>query len=88
MHNGSGIFINRILGRGKDRKIHSFFKCIYSFIFGCARSLSLHRFFFSCNEQGLLSSCGAWASNCCDFPCYRVQALKCAGFSTSVTWAQ
>ena len=39
------------------------------FIFGCARSSLLHGPFSSRGKQGLLSSCGVWASHCCDFPC-------------------
>ena len=30
--------------------------------------------FSSCGQQGLLSSCGAWASHCSGFPCCRAQA--------------
>ena len=35
-----------------------------TFFFGCAGSSLLCRLFSSCSEQGLLSSCGAWASHC------------------------
>ena len=31
--------------------------------------------FSSCSKQGLLSSCGVWASPCCGFSCYRAQGL-------------
>ena len=31
--------------------------------------------FSSCGDQGLLSSCGAWASHCSGFCCCRAQAL-------------
>ena len=51
-------------------------KFIYFFIFGCAGSL-LVRLFSSCGEQGLLSTCGAPASHCSGFSCYRAQAVEC-----------
>ena len=38
--------------------------------------------FSSYGEQGLLSSCGARASHCGGFPCYRAQALGHVGFSS------
>ena len=38
------------------------------FIFGCAGSSLLCRLFFSCVEQGIVSSYGAWASHCGGFP--------------------
>ena len=41
------------------------------FIFGGTGSLLLQRLFSSCGMQGLLSSCGAWASHCGGFSCYR-----------------
>ena len=31
---------------------------IYAFIFGCTGSSLLHGLFYTCSEQGLLSSCG------------------------------
>ena len=40
----------------------------------CAGSLLLHRFFSSCGEQGLLSSCGSQASHCGGFFCCGPQA--------------
>ena len=33
------------------------------FVFGCARSLLLSRFFSRCSKQGLLTSFGVWASH-------------------------
>ena len=49
-----------------------FFKFDFSlFIFGGTGSLLLQRLFSSCGMQGLLSSCGAWASHCGGFSCYR-----------------
>ena len=47
-------------------------------IYLCLAALGLHcctRAFSSYNEQGLLSSCGAWASHCGGFFCFRAQAL-------------
>ena len=38
--------------------------------------------FFSCSEQGLLSSRGAQASHWGDFSCCRAKALGLAGFSS------
>ena len=35
-----------------------FFVFCFCFFIGCAGSLLLHRLFSSCDEQGLLSSCG------------------------------
>ena len=39
-----------------------------------------------CSEQGLLSSCAAWASRCGGFACDGAQALEC-GLSSGSTWA-
>jgi len=44
--------------------------------------LGLHCFlwaFSSCGKQGLLSTCGAWASHCSGFSYYNVQALELVG---------
>ena len=49
------------------------------FIFGCAVSLLLHGLFSTCSEQGLLSSCGVWASHCCGLSSCRAQALEGTG---------
>ena len=38
-------------------------------------------------EQGLLSSCSAWASHCSGFSCCRAQALGCMTFSSCGSWA-
>ena len=48
----------------------------FFFIFGCAGSSLLLRLFFSCSEQGLLSSFGAQASHCGGFCCCSSQALE------------
>ena len=48
---------------------------IILFIFDRAGSWLPRGFFSSCSEQGLLSSCGAWASHCGGFSCCRAQAL-------------
>ena len=52
--------------------LFTYFVFIY---FGCAGSSLLCGFFPSCSEQGLLSSCGVWASHGCDFSCCGAQAL-------------
>ena len=44
--------------------------------------------FSSCSEQGLLSSCNAWASHSGGFSCCGAQALGHSGFSNGSTWAQ
>ena len=59
---------------------------IYLFIYDCARSLLLIRFFSSCSDQGLLSNCGAQASHCSGFSCCRARALR-VGFSSCGSWA-
>lgn len=41
-----------------------------------------------CGKQGLLFSCGAWASYCGGFSCCGAQAPGCEGFSSCSTWAQ
>ena len=40
-------------------------------LFGCAGSLLLCRLLSSCGKWGLLSSCGACATHCSGFSCYR-----------------
>ena len=59
-------------------------KNIYLFIFGSGASLLLRGLFFSCGEQGLLSSCGfsLWLPFL-----LRAQALGHMGFSSCSTWA-
>ena len=49
------------------------------FIFGCAVSLLLHGLFSTYSEQGLLCSCGAWASHCSDLSSRGAQALEGTG---------
>ena len=44
--------------------------------------------FSSCDEQGLLSSCSAWASHCGGFSCCGARALGHAVVSGCGTWAQ
>ena len=53
------------------------------------------RTFSSCNEQGLLSSCGVWVSHCGGFSYCRTQALgtrastlAVCGLSSCGTWAE
>ena len=59
-----------------------FFSFFCSFVYLSEAVLSLHCWaqFSSCREQGLLSSCGAWASHCSGF--------SCCGAGTLGTWAQ
>ena len=38
-------------------------------------------------EQGLLSSCSAWASHCSGFSSCGARPLECAGFSSWGAWA-
>jgi len=51
------------------------FICLFYFVLGlhcCVRAFS------GCGEQGLLTSCGAWASHGSGFSCCRAQALGLA----------
>ena len=50
-------------------------------------SLGLCCYMHSCDEQRLLSSCGAWASFCSVFSCWGTRALGCVGFSSLGTQA-
>ena len=54
-------------------------KKLFIDLFGCARSSLLHELFSSCDNWGLLPSCGMRASHCSGFPC-GVQALGRMGF--------
>ena len=58
----------------------------YLLIFGCIGSLLLGGLFTSCGEQGLLYSCGAWASHSSGFSCCRARAQGCKGFSSCESW--
>ena len=64
----------------------SFLKNIFKNLFiGCAGSSLPSRHFFSCGEQWLLSSCGAWVSHCGGFSCAaralctQALQLRCVG---------
>ena len=48
-----------------------FHNSIYLLTFGCAGSLLLHGLSSSCNDQGLLSSCGSGVSHCSGSSCCR-----------------
>ena len=62
--------------------------CVYVFTFGCAGSSLWHMAFFSsCSEQGLLSSCDAWASHCGGFSGCGTLALGHVSFSSCGSWA-
>ena len=63
------------------------FNFIYSFFFGCFQVFVAMWAFSICVEQGLLSSCGAWASHCGGFSCCRAPALGCMDFSNHGTQA-
>ena len=52
----------------------------FFFFFCCAGSLLLHRFFSSCSEWRLLSSCGVQASYCSGFSCCQAQTVGHTGF--------
>ena len=63
-----------------------FFNFIYLFL----AVLGLHcctQTFSSCNDQGLLPSCSAWASHCGGFSCCGAGALGCTGFRICNSWA-
>ena len=53
-----------------------FFFLISLFLVVLGLSLLLHRFFSSCGERGLLSSCNAQASHCSGFSCCGAWALE------------
>ena len=53
-----------------------FFMIVFIYFWMCWVSVAA-RHFFSCGEQGLHFSCGAWASDCCGFSCCRAWALGC-----------
>ena len=55
---------------------------------GCARSSLLCWLSSSFSDQGLPSSCSAWASHCGGFSHCGAQALGWAGFSSYGTWTQ
>ena len=64
-------------------------------MFARAGSLLQHGAFSSCGEQGLLSSCGAWVSQCGGFSCWGAQTLgtwasvvEAHGLSSYGAWAQ
>ena len=58
--------------------VSSILSSLKSYLFLAALGLCCCvRAFFSCGEQGLLSSCGAQASSCGAFSCCRVWALGC-----------
>ena len=57
------------------------------FIFGCSGLCCHTQAFSNWGEQGLLSSCGSWASHSGGFSC-KAWALGHGGFSSCGTWAQ
>ena len=59
----------------------SFFSPIFIYLLLLA-VVGLHCYmqaFSSCSDQGLYSSCSAWASHCSGFSCWRARALECMG---------
>ena len=55
-----------------------FFVCLfYVIMVDSAGSLLLVRFFCSCGERGLLSSCSAWASHCGGFSLWSTGSRAC-----------
>ena len=60
----------------------------YLLIFSYPGSSLLCGLFSSYVKQGLLSSCGAWASHCGGFSYYGAQTLGYMGFSSCDMWAQ
>ena len=64
-----------------------FFLIFFKLIYGCAGSWLLDRLLSRCGKWGLLSSCGAQASQCSGFSCCRPQALGCTGFNSCGSWA-
>ena len=61
------------------------------FIFGHAGSSLLCGLFSSCGKQGLLSSCGVWASHCSGFSCcaawaHGLQQLQPPGSRATQKW--
>ena len=75
--------------------LYNAFLKIILFIFGCAGSSLLPGLFSSCCEWGLLSSCGARASQGCGFSCCRARlqgmwasAVAAHGLSSRGSWAQ
>ena len=77
-------------GEGVDGEVcsgsrGSLFLFIYSWLGGVFIAAQT---FSSCGEQGLLSSCGAWASHCGGFSCCRTRALGLEGLSSCGKWVQ
>ena len=58
----------------------TFFESIHVFHFGSAGSSLLWGLFSSCGNQGLLPSCGVWASHCQGFSCCGARPLGHSGF--------
>ena len=62
-----------------------FFKSI-SFFIDCPGSFCVPTF-FSCSEQGLLSSCDAWASHCGGSSCWGARTVGPQGLSSRIARA-
>ena len=72
----------------KGMSFFNMYNFIYLFIFGCSGSPFLCGLFFSCGEQGLLSSRRAQASHGGGFSHCGAQALGRPGFRSCSSWAQ
>ena len=86
LHQGCASCTNISRGAAEAEVLYYYFVSVNLFIwhvhtalfiiFGWAGSWLLHAgFFSSCGDQGLPSSCRAWASHCGGFSCGRAQAL-------------
>ena len=74
-----GIFSNQRLNPCSPHWQADFFFFNFYVVLGCAGSSLLHRSFSSCSEQGLLSSCSAWASHRRGFSCCGARSLEHVG---------
>ena len=72
----------------KGMSFFNMYNFIYLFIFGCSGSPFLCGLFFSCGDQGLLSSRRAQASHGGGFSHCGAQALGRPGFRSCSSWAQ
>ena len=82
---GGGVEFSDIRSRHFQEVANWFYyNFLKKFILG---SSLLCRLFSSCGEQGLVSSCGVWASHCGGFSCCWAQAIGCKAFNTCGSWA-
>lgn len=75
------LFLSVLAASGFSCSVQGLFiKLINVFIYGCAGSPLLLGLFSGCDEQGLLSSCGAQVYHCGGFSCSGARALEHLGF--------